>query len=161
VRWFRNQTALVWDEAGQPRYAHGLLLDVTERKSADAELERRLSQLDALHTIDQAISGSTDLRFTLSVFLEQVVGQLGVDAAAVLQLDRAHQTLHFVAGRGFRTTGFESIPLRVGEGRPGRAALERRIVVEPNLAALHPPSRRSRLLAGEGFVSYYGVPLVG
>jgi PAS domain S-box-containing protein len=133
VRWFRNQTALVLDEAGQPQYAHGLLFDITERKQAEAESQRQLAHLAALHAIDLAIMGDTDLRLTIDVFLDQVISQLNVDAADILLLELSGKTLESAAGRGFRTCDMGQIRLRFGEGRPGRAALERRMIVEPNL----------------------------
>jgi PAS domain S-box-containing protein/putative nucleotidyltransferase with HDIG domain len=46
------------------------------------------------------------------------------------------------------------------KGYAGRAALERSIVHIPDLAKEHDNFLRGILLAGEGFVSYYGVPLI-
>ncbi len=160
VRWFRNQSALVRDEAGQPLYAHGLLLDVTERKLAHVAIERQLSQLAALHAIDQAITSNTELEVTLRSFLDQVISQLGVDATDVMQIDPSGQVLRCVAARGFRSHGIEHFRLAVGEGRPGRVAQERRMLAEPYPDGGCAPSGRSKLLAAEGFVSYYGVPLI-
>jgi HD-GYP domain-containing protein (c-di-GMP phosphodiesterase class II) len=89
-----------------------------------------------------------------------VIQRLGVDAAAVLKLEPDDQLLYFVAGQGFRTSGLQEIPLAIGEGRPGRAAQERRLIIAPGPDSACPPSRRSSLLEIEGFISYYGVPLI-
>jgi PAS domain S-box-containing protein/putative nucleotidyltransferase with HDIG domain len=160
VRWFRNQTTLVLNEAGRPQYSHGLLFDVTERKQAEADSQRQLAQLAALHEIDLAMTTNADLKLTLDVCVNQVIRQLNVDAADILQLDASRQTLEYAVGRGFRSNASGQVSLHLGEGRPGRAALERRIIVEPNLEAAPPPSRRSERLRAEDFVSYYGVPLI-
>ena len=123
------------------------------------QMQQRLSQLDALRAIDQAITASLDLNLTLTVFLDQVVTQLRVDAADVLLLEAGEQMLRYAAGRGFRTREFQQVRTRVGEGRAGRAVLERQIVVS-DLNDLRPGSKRTGQLGGEGFKSYVGVPLI-
>ena len=124
-----------------------------------AQMEQRLSQLDSLRAIDQAITASLDLNLTLTVFLDQVVTQLHVDAADVLLLEPSEQMLSYAAGRGFRTREFQQSRMRVGEGRAGRAVLERQIVVS-ELSDTRLSSKRTTQLGGEGFVSYVGVPLI-
>lgn len=124
------------------------------------QTERRLKQVQALRTIDMAISGSMDLRVTLNLLLEQVTAQLHVDAAAVLLLDPHTQTLEYAAGRGFRSRAIERSFLHLGEGHAGLAALERRIVNIADLTKDPGTLARAMLLAGEGFIAYYGVPLV-
>jgi response regulator RpfG family c-di-GMP phosphodiesterase/putative methionine-R-sulfoxide reductase with GAF domain len=124
------------------------------------ETGRRLGRLQALRHIDLAITASTDLRVTLSVVLEELTRQLQVDAAAVLLLNRETHTLEHAAGRGFRTAALQHTRLPVGEGNAGRAALERRLVSIPDLRAAGDAFARAPLLANEGFVAYYAVPLI-
>ncbi|MFQ5615750.1 MAG: HD domain-containing phosphohydrolase, partial [Anaerolineales bacterium] len=106
------------------------------------------------------ISGSLDLRITLSVLLEQVLTQLGVDAAAVLLLNPHLHTLVYKAGRGFRTNAVAKTHLRLGQGHAGRAALEGHAVHIPDLLAVRGTFSRAALLAEEGFAAYFGVPLI-
>lgn len=134
--------------------------DVTERKQADAEIRRQLDRLAALRVIDVAITSSLDVRLTLDVLLQQVTEQLGVDAADVLLLKPSTQTLAYAAGRGFRRSALGQTRQRLGEGHAGQAALERRLVHVPDLRAAAPRFRRTGLLAGEEFVSYFGAPLI-
>ncbi|HUS17663.1 MAG TPA: HD domain-containing phosphohydrolase, partial [Chloroflexia bacterium] len=125
---------------------------------------RRMGHLEALRDIDLAISSSLDMQVTLTVFLSQVLQQLGVDAAQVLLLSPASQTLEHAGSRGFRrTTGRLRQPVRVGEGLAGRAALDR-----VTLSAFGPanvqraPSGDSSaaLRAAEQFQAHFAVPLV-
>jgi PAS domain S-box-containing protein len=125
-----------------------------------AQAEQQLQRLFALRTIDTAITGSLDLRLTLSILLEQVVSQLRVDAADVLLLDRHTHTLDHAAGRGFRSKSIERTRLSMGQGLAGQAALERRTVQRADLTLNDPAFTRAGLLADEGFRSYYGVPLM-
>jgi PAS domain S-box-containing protein len=134
--------------------------DITERKQAEALIRRQLERLAALRAIDQVINTSLDLRLTLDVFLEQVVAQLGVDAAGVLLANPLTNSLEYAAGRGFRGRHDQHLQPRIGEGHAGQAALERRLVSVPDLRALPARSRRTGLLGGEDFVSYYAAPLI-
>ncbi|MGH2523544.1 MAG: PAS domain S-box protein, partial [Anaerolineales bacterium] len=131
-----------------------------QRATLHDQTRQRLQQLAALRAIDFAISSSLDLRLTLNVVLEQVTSQLGVDAADVLLLNPHAHTLEFAAGRGFRSRAIERSVLRLGQGYPGRAALERRLVSLPNLADEEPDLTRAPLLEGEDFQAYFGIPLV-
>ena len=134
--------------------------DITERKQAEERIERQVQRIKALRNIDLAITASLDLRVTLNVLLDQVTGQLRVDAADVLLLNPHTQTMIYAAGRGFRSVALQHTHLRLGEGHAGRVALERHVVNIPNLAEDPGELRRAPLLTGEGFIAYYGVPLI-
>ena len=121
---------------------------------------KQLERLAALRSIDLAISSVFDLQVTLTIVLNEVVKQLQVDAACVLLLQPGNSRLEYVASQGFRTRNIESTSLRIGEGNAGRAVMERRIVEVPNLAGSEGKFIRAQLLADEGFVSHYAVPLV-
>ncbi len=124
------------------------------------ETARRLQHIEALHTIDQAISGSLDLRLTLSIALEQVVSQLSVDAAAVLLLNPHAQVMEYSVGRGFRSSDYSRTQVRLGEGPTGKAALERQIAANPDFKMNQPVFVMPELIAGEDFAAYYAVPLI-
>ncbi len=129
------------------------------RAELHEQTERRLQHLVALRTVDQTINASLDLSFTLDVLLDQVMMQLRVDAADVLLYDVTTQRLRYAAGRGFRTKEIERLNLRLGEGYAGKVALERRTRTIRDLASFR-ESGRATTLAGEGFVTYCGVPLI-
>ncbi|NTU85192.1 MAG: HD domain-containing protein, partial [Chloroflexales bacterium] len=120
----------------------------------------RLRHLVGLRAIDQAITGSFDMRLSLNVLLDQTLQQLGVDAAAVLILNPHSLALEHVAGRGFRTGAILSTQVRLGEGPPGRAALERQTVIERRVDGPETAFLRQSLIVAEGFESYIAVPLV-
>lgn len=69
--------------------------------------------------IDLSITSSLDLNLTLLIFLDQVLTQLGVDAAAVLLLKPLTRTMEYATGRGFRTEALKHTHLRAGEGLAG------------------------------------------
>jgi len=145
--------------------AEGLLItaairDITERKRAEELIKTQLQRLAALRAIDTAISGSTDLQFTLKTALDQVITELGVDAASVLLLYPSTLTLKYTAGRGFRSNAYSRTQVRLGEGQAGKAALERQIVAHPDFTLNKPFFAMPELMAGENFAAYYAVPLI-
>ena len=78
-----------------------------------------LSHLTALRSIDMAISSGQGRDFTLDVILDQVIKQLGVDAADILLLDLHSTCLQFAAGLGFRNPDVERAQLKIGQGYAG------------------------------------------
>jgi PAS domain S-box-containing protein/putative nucleotidyltransferase with HDIG domain len=138
----------------------GMVKDITELKHTQEKLQRQLDHISALRTIDLAITASLDLRVTFNIFLDQVTTQLKVDAADILLFDSNIQKLEFVAGRGFKTSALKCTRLSLGEGNAGRAAIERRIIHISNLREGKDSFKRAPLLDEEGFVAYYGVPLI-
>ena len=131
-----------------------------QRTTLHEQTERRLQHVTALSDMDRVIASSFDLHVSLPPLLSQVAQQLKVDAADILLYNPGSQRLEFFAGHGFRARSIEETRLLIGEGMPGLAALERRIVYVPNLRERPDHYVRKRLLAEESFHSYYGVPLI-
>jgi PAS domain S-box-containing protein len=137
-----------------------MFTDISDIKLAEDRIRRNLEHLTALVEIDRAINFSFDLNLSLTTLLTHVIVQLGVDAADVLLFNPSSRTLEYVAGRGFHTKAIKQARQPMGEGYAGRAAQERSIVHIPDLAKEQDNFLRGMLLAGEDFVSYYGVPLI-
>jgi HD-GYP domain-containing protein (c-di-GMP phosphodiesterase class II) len=137
-----------------------VIQDITRYKISEAKVQKQLDQMSALRAIDQAIASSVDLKLTLSILLTQLVKHLQTDAACILLWNPETERFEYKAGLGFRTNSLSHTNLRLGEGYAGIAALEQRIIQKLNLAShgtdfLHSPS-----FGQEGFVSYFGVPLI-
>ncbi|MBI2247826.1 MAG: HD domain-containing protein [Armatimonadetes bacterium] len=138
----------------------GIFGAAIQRKHAEERIQQQLQHVAALHQIDLAIASSLDLSVTLSIVLDQVTTQLHVDAANVLLMNSATQTLRFAANRGFRTRALQNADLRLGTGHAGRVALERQIATIPHLANQPNEFSRSAEFAREGFVAYAAAPLI-
>jgi PAS domain S-box-containing protein/putative nucleotidyltransferase with HDIG domain len=130
------------------------------RAALHEQTRDRLAHLDALHTVDMAISSSLDLRITLDVLLDQVTAQLHVDAADILLLRPQTRMLEMAAGRGFRLQAAHGVQLKLGQGFAGQAALQRQTVACADLRAEAAQSGGASGLLAEGFVSLYCVPLI-
>lgn len=125
-----------------------------------AEAERLVARMQALRSIDAAITTNTDLRATLDIVLERVTEALGVDAAAVLLYRRDAQTLEYAAGRGLRAPNADHEPARPGSRLARQAVDERRLVVVSDLDEVEARADPLSSLRQEGFRSYLAAPLI-
>jgi len=149
----------------QPDQLH-LLATISEiagnalhRADLHHQTERQVQRLASLRAIDSAISTILDLRVTLGVLLDHIISQLKVDAVDVLLLNPNTQTLDHAASTGFRGEAIKQIRQYVGEGLAGQSVRSRGPVYIANLMQTTQDLRR-QFLAGEGFVTYVGIPLI-
>ena len=137
-----------------------IIRDISERVRNAEQMQCQLRRLAALHSIDAAITASFDLKVTLAVILRQIINQMGADAADILVLNPNTHMLEYAAGQGFQTKKAQRLPLMIGQGFAGKAALERRTISIPDLGKqTHNPIFAIDLLQ-ENFANYYAVPLI-
>ncbi|HSK65904.1 MAG TPA: HD domain-containing phosphohydrolase, partial [Anaerolineales bacterium] len=146
--------------ANNPERFFGTAQDITERKQAEIQIRQQLARLTALRIIDQAITSSFDMGFTLDIVLSQVITQLQVDAAGILLLDPTGQVLEYRATRGFRSPGFQRLRVNLTDSLAGRVVTQRRSIHVENLRGRIYDASPVVLPAGEDFVGYYGLPLI-
>lgn len=158
IRWVSVHVVLIeWEEKPATMV---MMVDITERRRAEDQIQQQLKHMAALRAVDMAITASMDLPLTLRVLLEQVTAQLNVDAASVLLLEEDSQQLAYAAGQGFFTNAIRDVRIQIGHGFAGRAALQRKLLRIDNLND-HPDSIiPPKWLKSEGFVAYIGVPLI-
>lgn len=130
------------------------------RTTLRQKTEQQLQRLTALRNIDAAITSSLDLRRTLNILLEQILSQLHIDAAAVLLYKPNLRRLEYAAGRGFHTSHIAQSKMQAGEGTAGKVASDRQMLTIENLNAPGILLKRLDMVRDEGFISYYGVPLI-
>jgi response regulator RpfG family c-di-GMP phosphodiesterase len=160
LRYIHYRGAVLFDDRGAPKRFVATAQDISERKLSEIQIRQQISRLTALRTIDQAITSSFDLRFTLDLFLSQVITQLQVDAASILILDATGQSLEYRATRGFRNPALKSVELSLAKSLAGRAVMERHLIHIENLMDQQNFAATNAMQIGEGFVSYSAVPLI-
>jgi PAS domain S-box-containing protein/putative nucleotidyltransferase with HDIG domain len=158
--WTEQRSVPVFNGEGKLEAVESITRDITDRKVAEQHNQQQMDRLSTMLTIDNAISASLDLNLTLNIVLEHVVSQLKVDAASVLLLDPFTQTLKFFAGRGFRYDVANSFNMRIGDGFPGKAILERRIVYTNDPYDFANQTYFTDEIRKESFVSAFWVPLI-
>ncbi|MEP7135288.1 MAG: HD domain-containing phosphohydrolase [Chloroflexota bacterium] len=134
--------------------------DITKSKETENRMKQHVHQLSVLRSIDLAIASGLDLNLLLAMLLDQLTELMQIDAVAILLQNHQTHLLEFTAGKGFRSTSLQYTHLKIGEGYAGRVALERKLLNVPNLKENQMEFGRSPLFTVEGFVAYYGVPLI-
>jgi HD-GYP domain-containing protein (c-di-GMP phosphodiesterase class II) len=134
--------------------------DITKFKETESRMKQQVRQLAVLRSIDLAIASGLDLNLLLAMLLDHLNELMQVDAVAILLQNSKTQLLEFTAGKGFRSSSLQYTHLKLGEGCAGRVALERKLINVPDLKANQMEFGRSPLFQVEGFVAYYGVPLI-
>jgi len=135
--------------------------EVAARRKAEHEAQTRLQYLATLHNIDLMITSSLDLKVTMTIFLEQIMPQLNIDAAAVLLLNQYTQTLEYATGAAFSSMAIEKASVRLGSDDPAaRAALEKKLIQIEDVMDPKIKFDRSGPFAREKFQGYCAIPLV-
>ncbi len=129
------------------------------RATLHEKTQQSLQRLSGLREIDQAISASLDLDFSLRVLIDHIIDQLKVDATSVLLYNPYTLLLEYSAGTGFRTHDIAQTQIRIDQGFAGHAVRERKLVSIPVIDETSIESPRKDVLLREGFTSYFGVPL--
>jgi PAS domain S-box-containing protein len=155
-RWFEARLVSYRDQS----CVIAIVRDVSERVKNSERIQNQLRRLSALHAVDAAITANFDLKVTLSVILRQMINQLGADAADILVLNPGTHMLEFAAGHGFPTRTLQPLPLMIGQGYAGKAALERRTISIPDLGSQPVNLFLAPDLLREKFANYYAVPLI-
>ncbi len=125
------------------------------------ESERRYSRTQALRNIDAAISNSLNLQLTLKIILGEVVTQLGVDASDILLVTPHTQMLELASSYGFRfEEKVRNFSIHVGDGMVGKLALKREMLQIQHLEQQEDILLRRKIFENEGFVTYFGIPLL-
>ncbi|MGE5123958.1 MAG: GAF domain-containing protein, partial [Acidobacteriaceae bacterium] len=122
--------------------------------------EQHLQQVQALRTIDSAITSSFDLRAILNIIIYQIIEQLGVDAVDILLLNPHNYALEYSVGKGFRSNAIEKSRFLLGEGIIGHQMMERHTIHIRDLRAVMQNFSRADIFSSEGFAAYSAVPLV-
>jgi diguanylate cyclase (GGDEF)-like protein/PAS domain S-box-containing protein len=115
--WVRDEAALVREADGCARW-HGVISDVTDRKLAEAELERRAAQQAAVAHLGKLALEGVDVSDLMRDALEQTTQILGVHSGAVLEQPDAHREPILRAAVGAE--------LPAGDGDTSEALIEAR-----------------------------------
>ena len=149
----------------QPDAIH-LLVTVSEmagnairRATLHEQTERQLQRLASLRAVDMAINTILDLRVMLGILIDHITSQLKVDAVNILLINPNSPTLYQAASSGFRSDALKRTRLYISDSLAGQAIRTRTTIHIPKLSESK-WSQRSEMVSEEGFVTYFGVPLI-
>lgn len=160
VKWVRDLGSCTFPSLGKQPLLEGFITDITDWKMAEEKVQNQVRRFQALRAIDIAISAGPDLQFTLGILLEQIMGQVNVDAAAILLHRIGTPLLEYTACRGFRTRAPLHAKAYIGRGFAGIAALTQKTIHIPDLSISAGVGVQQLPIEAEEFKVYYGIPLV-
>jgi len=106
---------LVRDAQGTPLYYEGTLEDITARRRAERQAQRRQRETDVLYAVARAVSQSLSQEQLLSAALRTLCDQMNVDAGGAWMLEDDGITLRLVADCQIPSAVAQA--LRVVDGR--------------------------------------------
>jgi PAS domain S-box-containing protein len=118
VVWILDEVTVARDEQGRPTHAQGFMLDVSERKAAEQQLERSHAELSALHDTALQLIDELDAQKLLERIAARAGELVGTDATYVYLRD-GEDELRVAVGTG-AFAGNVGQRLRKGEGLAGR-----------------------------------------
>lgn len=160
LRYIQSRGALIYNEAARPVRFVGTVQDVSERKLSEIQIRQQIARLTALRNIDIAITSNFNLQVTLGTVLMETINQLQVDAAAILLMNSTEQTLTYAATQGFHESRISNAVISLDESDAGQAVKKRRLVHIEDLRLRPDGAVTTELQEGEGFITYFGVPLI-
>jgi PAS domain S-box-containing protein len=169
-RYYRKDGALIWgrltisliqDEIGRPRFAIGMVEDISARKRAEEALLLYTRRLEYVRDIDQIILGSPSLNEIAEASINRVLTLLPGNRAELVLLDWEANEAAIVAQVSDRPT---SVPLgfrySVAEYPPRTALIEGKIVLEDDLSHDQLSTPSLQRLRDEGLRARMLVPLL-
>jgi len=121
--------------------------------------QEQVRRLTTLRDIDAAISSSTDLRVTMNILTDHTIKHLKADAVDIMLYHTELQSLTYLCSAGFTTPSPSRPLMRIGEGLAGQVVMKGGIEHIENMRETV-QGKQDPLLVREGFISYFGVPLI-
>ena len=152
--WLLTTTVPTHDAAGAVTGLVGISRDISERKLAEAQLQGRLAELEAVNRVSKALRTAVSMDEMLNVWLTVTLEVMGASGGAIWLHDPARDELRPVLTRGLieppGATPLQSRPASVGV--TGHVFSTRQPYISSDLSAdpRVPPDMRPRLPAGGG-----------
>jgi PAS domain S-box-containing protein len=150
--WYESSGAPITGTSGGVAYIVATARDVSERE----ELRRRVSEVDALYRVAEAIGRATSLDELLEEAIDVLLDATGADRASVLLYDES-QVMRFRASRALSPTYRKAAE---GHSPWPPDAVDPKPVLIPELARAGFSDELERIVRDEGIEALAFVPLV-
>jgi HD-GYP domain-containing protein (c-di-GMP phosphodiesterase class II) len=162
--WLGRSFSASQDFSREERQIAGVIADIVGCELLQfrqaCQTENLHAQLQAIRSVERAITSSMDLNVTLNVFLDHVTRQLRADAASVLLMDVHGREMTVAASRGFRKNNRPQSRFRLDHSLASQAGVERKTVLLVGKKPGDPALENQPLMKEEGFAAYSATPLI-
>jgi PAS domain S-box-containing protein len=159
MHWILARGCGFYDAAGQPCRMSGTVMDISERKQAEIDLQERNEHIRLLYeTTRDLLSTHHPLTLVQSVF-KDLKALIELDVYFNYMLDKPHQKLHLVSYSGISAKQAQEIEwLDVGAAICGTVAQQRSQMMQDNLQQSIDP--KAELVRSLGLTAYCCQPLI-
>jgi diguanylate cyclase (GGDEF)-like protein/PAS domain S-box-containing protein len=121
--WFLDEAVLEIGQTGAAMW-HGILYDITDRKQAEEELERRAAQQAAVASLGERALEGDDLATLMEMAVSVVAKLERLDCCGVMQVVPGGESLLLRAGAGWPDGAVGNLRMATGSTTPAGLALE-------------------------------------
>ncbi len=139
---------------------HALVKMAAALQMAEAQRQRQIERLEALHEIDVLIATNPDLNTVLEFLLKQITNQLQVDAAEILLLNVKDKILVRSTGYGFYMKEISNSALSLDGHSFASIVVKTRQPIKINSLDENTVEENLPIELRKSFKAYYGIPLL-
>lgn len=133
---------------GEPA-VQGTLVDITERRRAEAALSQKTETLEFLRTLSEDINRTLDLNEVLNQAIDHVLQKTGAEMGEITVLNEQEGVLEFLVRRGYDSNFARKISrLGIGEGICGRVVQTGEPMIVADYAS-HPQAVKEAVTLGK------------
>lgn len=131
LKWIHDEAWLIRDVNNKPLFWQGFIIDITDRKLVEKELERRAAELSALQETVLNLTARHSLPELLHLIVERATNLLNASNGALYLVNEVERTARCVVS--FNTQqDYTGTVLRFGEGAAGKVAKTGKPVIIKN-----------------------------
>jgi PAS domain S-box-containing protein len=118
IKWVHDESWLIRDTSGKPLFWQGFIIDITERKQIEVELEQHAAELSALQETVLNLTSRHSLPELLNLIVERATNLLNADSGK-LYLDNNDEQMVTCVVSYNTPIDYSGTILRYGEGAAG------------------------------------------
>jgi PAS domain S-box-containing protein/putative nucleotidyltransferase with HDIG domain len=158
IIWIRDQAVMLFDNNGNRSAIQGVMIDITDKKTAEEQTQKQVQRLNVLRTIDISIASNTNIAVTLQVVAKQATSQSGVDDVKIALFNSKLNMLDYSSGN-MDKQGAKSL-FRLRETPAENVIMNYKSIHINNFQVLQSQYPAFFNFIGETYTSYYGIPLI-
>jgi PAS domain S-box-containing protein len=147
IKWVHDESWLFRDSSQKPLFWQGFIIDITERKQIEIELERRAAELSALQETVLNLTARHTLPDLLNMIVERAALLLNASSGMLYLVNPDEKTVTCVVSYNTQRD-YTGITLHSGEGAAGKVLTTGKPLIIKNYAKW---SGRSRKFDNEEF----------
>jgi PAS domain S-box-containing protein len=147
IKWVHDESWLIRDSSGKPLFWQGYIIDITERKQIEMELEHRAAELSALQETVLNLTRRHTLPDLLKLIVERATALLNASNGMLYLVNPDAQSLTCVVSSNTHKD-YSGTTLLFGEGAAGKVLKTGKPLIIKNYAKW---SGRSRAFDNEEF----------